>query len=262
MSDHLQVGTQDVMECWTTLAYLAALYPQMHIGSVVLCQAFRNPALIAKMAATLQYLTGGRLTLGLGAGWNEAEFRAYNYPFPPPGTRVGELEEAVQIVKALWTQEETTFEGKHYSVRSARSEPRPEPPPLLLVGGHGPRMLQIAARYADWWDITGSAVPRDDYPALARRMDEVLERVGRDPRTLKRSFSGPCAIAPTESEVAELSARMPEGRGIVGTPAQVAEQLGRYVEEGVTRFQLVFTGFPDTARLGLFMSEVMPQFGA
>ncbi len=249
------------MECWTTLAYFAALHPELYFGSVVLSQAYRNPALVAKMGATFQYLTGGRLVLGLGAGWKEDEFHSYNYPFPSPATRVSELEEAVTIIKALWTQEETTFEGKHYSVRAARCEPKPEPVPPILIGAQRPQLMRIAARLADRWDITGSAVSRDDYPALARRMDALLDEVGRDPATLRRSFSGPCAVAPTEAEVKELAARIPEGKGIVGTPSRVVEQLGRFVDHGVTRFQLAFAGFPDTGQIELFMREVMPQLG-
>jgi alkanesulfonate monooxygenase SsuD/methylene tetrahydromethanopterin reductase-like flavin-dependent oxidoreductase (luciferase family) len=262
MSDHLQVGGQDVLECWTTLAYLAALHPDMYVGSVVLCQAFRNPGLVAKMGATFQYLTGGRMILGLGAGWKEDEFHSYNYEFPSPGTRVSELEEAVQIIKALWTQEEATFEGKHYQVRAARCEPRPNPVPPILIGGHQSRMMRITARFADWWDISGSATARTDYPALSAQMDSILDEVGRDRKSLQRSFSGPCAVASSEAEVKELAARIPEGKGIAGTPAQVVEQLGRYIDLGVTRFQLVFAGFPDTRHIELFMKEVVPQVRA
>jgi alkanesulfonate monooxygenase SsuD/methylene tetrahydromethanopterin reductase-like flavin-dependent oxidoreductase (luciferase family) len=231
----------------------------MYFGSGVLCQAFRNPALVAKMGATFQYLTGGRLILGLGAGWKEDEFHSYDYSFPSPGTRVSELEEAAQVIKALWTEDEATFEGKHYRVRAARCEPRPDPVPPIVIGGHQPRMQHIVARLADWWDISGSAIARADYPALVERMDGILDEVGRDPATLQRSFTGPCAVAPTEAEVKALAARIPEGKGIVGTPAQAVEQLGRFVELGVTHFQLVFAGFPDTRQIELFMDEVMPQ---
>src|SRR5215211_4388431 len=111
MIDHLQTDADDMLESFTTISYLAALHPQLRFGQTVVCQSFRNPALLAKMGATLQFLSGGRFILGLGAGWNEAEYRAYGYDFPPARVRVEQLEETVQIVKAMWTQEKATFQG-------------------------------------------------------------------------------------------------------------------------------------------------------
>src|SRR5438105_1503076 len=119
MIDHLQPDTTDLLESFTTISYLAALHPQLRFGQTVVCQSFRHPALLAKMGATLQFLSGGRFILGLGAGWNEEEYRAYGYDFPPARVRVEQLEEALQIIKAMWTEEKTTFEGKHYSVTEA-----------------------------------------------------------------------------------------------------------------------------------------------
>src|SRR5215212_2482886 len=116
VSDHMQFGEDPVMESWTRLTYLAALFPHLKIGHLVLGQGYRNPALLAKMAATLQQLSGGRFILGLGAGWHEEEYRAYGYGFPSPGTRVAQLDEAIQIIRALWTQSPATFHGKHYSI--------------------------------------------------------------------------------------------------------------------------------------------------
>src|SRR5437763_451719 len=109
--DHLQDGDADLLEGFTALTYMAALHPQLKFGHTVLCQSFRNPALLAKMGATLQFLSGGRFILGLGAGWHEEEYRAYGYAFPPAGVRVAQLAETVQIIKALWTMEQATFEG-------------------------------------------------------------------------------------------------------------------------------------------------------
>src|SRR5512145_1382808 len=111
--DHLNAD----VEGFTALTYMAALHPQLRFGHTVLCQSFRNPALVAKMGATLHFLSGGRFILGMGAGWDEQEYHAYGYDFPPAGVRVAQLEEALQIIKALWTEERATFEGKHYQVR-------------------------------------------------------------------------------------------------------------------------------------------------
>jgi alkanesulfonate monooxygenase SsuD/methylene tetrahydromethanopterin reductase-like flavin-dependent oxidoreductase (luciferase family) len=129
MVDHLQFDDADVLEGFTSIAYLSALHPALKFGNAVLCQSFRSPALLAKMGATLQLLSGGRFLLGLGACWNEAEHRAYGYDFPSSAVRVEQLEETLQIIQAMWTQDTVTFEGKHYQLRAAlraqtRSHPR------------------------------------------------------------------------------------------------------------------------------------------
>src|SRR6185436_4009448 len=114
--DHLQFGVDDVLEGFTALSYLAALHPQLKFGHTVLCQSFRNPALLAKMGATLHFLSGGRFILGLGAGWHAEEYRAYGYDFPPDRVRVEQLDETLQIIQALWREERATFQGRHYQV--------------------------------------------------------------------------------------------------------------------------------------------------
>src|SRR5260370_25369405 len=138
LTDHLQFGKSNFLEGWTNLTYLAALHPQLHFGHAVLCQSFRNPALLAKMAASLQYITGGRFIFGVGAGWKEDEYTAYGYPFPSAGTRVEELEEALQIVKALWRDKQATFQGKHYQIVDGFCEPKPQPVPPIFIGGSHP----------------------------------------------------------------------------------------------------------------------------
>jgi len=112
--DHLQFGDDDLLEGFTALSYVAALHPQLTFGHSVLCQSFRNPALLAKMGATLHFLSNGRFILGLGAGWHAEEYRAYGYDFPPPRVRVEQLEEALQIIKAMWTEEQASFAGRYY----------------------------------------------------------------------------------------------------------------------------------------------------
>ena len=127
--NHLQFGDTAVLEGFATLVYMAALHPHLRFGHAVLSQSFRNPALLAKMGATLQLLSGGRFILGLGAGWNEEEYRAYGYDFPPAAVRVDQLGETLRIITALWTEGQTTFEGAHYRVVGAVCEPRPHPIP-------------------------------------------------------------------------------------------------------------------------------------
>src|SRR5207248_3229065 len=152
--DHLQSGETAILESMTTLSYFAGEFPQFRVGTLVLCQAYRNPALLAKMAANLQLLSRGRFILGLGAGWKEDEYHAYGYPFPDTRTRLEQLEEAAIIMKAMWSSQPATFVGKHYSIRNAYCEPRPDPPlPLLIGGGGEERTLEIVARRADWWNF-------------------------------------------------------------------------------------------------------------
>src|SRR5688572_4894614 len=196
--DHLQFGDEDILEGFTALAYVSALHPRLKFGHAVLCQSFRNPALLAKMGATLHCMSGGRFILGMGAGWHEEEYLAYGYPFPSAGQRVEELEEAMQIIKALWIEEQATFEGKHYSVRDAYCEPKPHPLPPIMVGAFRPKMLRLTARHADWWDVSSTGIA--DYRRMAEEFGQACVEVGRDPSTVRRSWSGGCACAPTQDE--------------------------------------------------------------
>ncbi len=261
MADHLQFAQHDILEGWTTLTYFAARHPELRFGHAVLCQSFRNPALLAKMAATFQFLSGGRLIVGLGAGWHEPEYQAYNFPFPSPGTRLEELAETVAICKALWASDDATVEGTHYQIHGAIAAPRAVQPPLIMIGGRQPRILRLIAAQADWWDVSGfGSVQRADYPALADDMARACAEVGRDPATLRRTFSCSCACAPSEAAVATLAADIKPGFGLVGTPAQIVEQIQAFQAAGVTHFQLAFSGFPATDALDLFLAEVWPVF--
>src|SRR5688572_24093423 len=143
LSDHFVPGAgwkspdTDTLECWTTTAALSLRHPSYRFGQIVLGNSYRHPPLLAKMAATLQVLTGGRLILGIGAGWMESEYRAYGYPFPSPGDRVRRLDEAVQIMRRMWTSSPSSFSGRYYSIEDAYCNPTPDPHPPLLLGAHG-----------------------------------------------------------------------------------------------------------------------------
>src|SRR5213080_4501828 len=133
ISDHFFWNDIPTLEVWTALTYMAARWPGFKVGPMVLGQSYRNPALLAKMGATLQNLTGGRFIMGLGAGWKEDEYHAYNYPFPDTKTRLEQLEEAAIIAKAMWSSRPATFVGKHYSIHDAYCEPQPRTPIPLLI---------------------------------------------------------------------------------------------------------------------------------
>lgn len=262
MIDHLQFGAKDVLEGFTTLTYMAALHPQLRFGHTVLCQSFRNPALLAKMAATLQLLSGGRFVLGLGAGWNEAEYTAYGYDFPTNGVRVEQLEEAVQIIRGMWTQPQASFGGQHYRIHEAYCEPKPDTLPPLMIGAFGPKMLRLTARYADWWNV--SSVSAVQYRELAAEFARACAEVGRDPATVRRSWCGGCACAPTQAEAESFAAGWqsdddPTKFDFCGTPEQIVAQMRPFIEQGVDYFMLDCGGFPNLATLELLVSEVLPR---
>ena len=250
----------DTLECWTALTYLAASFPQLDFGALVLCQSYRSPALVAKMGATLQLLTAGRFIMGLGAGWREDEYDAYGYEFPKPAVRLAQLEESIQIIRRLWAGGPATYEGKYYQIRDAYCEPTPYPMPPLLIGGGGEKLsMRVIAKYADWWNYC-------DTPEVYAHKLSVLrthcEAVGRDFDDIVKTWDGlQITVAETEAEawrIYEASPFKRRGR-VVGTPDQVAEQLMAYVDLGVEIFFLRFDDFPSQTGLRLFTEEVMPQ---
>ena len=262
--DHLQFEGTDVLESFTTLSYLAALYPELKFGHGVVCQSFRNPALLAKMAATLQFISDGRYILGIGAGWHEQEYRAYGYDFPADGIRVDQLEEAVQIIRALWTEEKTTFRGRHYQVVEARCEPKLDSSAVLMIGAFKPRMLHLAVQYADWWDVSSIGVK--SYRNMVEIIDLACDKTGRDPSSLKRIWSGGCACAPSREAAETLagdrisSDAEDDDFGFVGTPEQIIEQMQPFIDLGVDYFRLDCIGFPDLTSLKLLIEDVIPFF--
>jgi alkanesulfonate monooxygenase SsuD/methylene tetrahydromethanopterin reductase-like flavin-dependent oxidoreductase (luciferase family) len=250
--DHVQFGDSPLLEGWTALTFLCAQYPQFHFGHMVLCQSFRNPALLAKMAATLQFLSNGRFTFSIGAGWHEEEYHAYGYEFPPAGARVDQLAETLEIVKALWTEKRVTYQGRYFSVNAAYCEPRPDPVPPILIGGKGARMLNLVARYADGWNA--SWIGPEEY----RQRDSVLKqecgKVGRDPAEIQRSWFGRCVCVASKKEAGTL-----EGSGLLGTPEQIVEKLQAYVKLGVHYFMLGSRSLSDMTTVELLAKEVLPN---
>jgi alkanesulfonate monooxygenase SsuD/methylene tetrahydromethanopterin reductase-like flavin-dependent oxidoreductase (luciferase family) len=230
----------------------------------VLCQSYRNPALLAKMAATLCALAPGRVVLGLGAGWKNDEYLAYGYPFPPIRTRIAQLEDTVEIVRRLWTTPgPVTFEGRHYAVRDAHLQPKPDPLPPIMIGGGGERfMLRLIAEHADWYNFPGGSL--DHYKHKLEVLAQHCAAVGRDPASIRKTWACECvAVAPTHSAAQQLAVANPfygAESAIVGTPDEVAATLRRWVDAGVTHFQLRFADFPRLDGVRLFAREVMPRF--
>ena len=264
--DHLQSGEDQRLEGFTTLTYLAALHPGFRFGNAVLCQSFRNPAHLAKMGATLQLLSGGRFILGLGAGCNEEEYRAYGYDFAPALDRVRQLEETIQIIKALWSTQSATFEGEYYRIRDAYCEPRPDPIPPLMLGAFRPKMLRLVAQHADWWNVSSSGPRR--YSRMAAELERACLEVGRSPATIRRTWVGGLACAATRVMAEELAALRGTNTNdfddfdFVGTPAEIAEQMREFVEMGVDYFMLDAADFPRLNGLEMLVREVLPALRA
>ena len=258
--DHLQFADEDVLEGFTALSYMAALHPQLKFGHTVVCQSFRNPALLAKMGATLQFLSGGRFILGIGAGWHAEEYHAYGYEFPAAGVRVQQLEEALQIIKAMWIEKKASFAGKYYRVTEAYCEPKPDPLPPIMVGAFGPKMLRLTAKYADGWNVSSTSIDR--YRRLAQEFERACAEVGRDPATVRRSWGGGCVCAPTEAQVERLAGKRyiadEDDFNFVGTPKQLVEQMRPFMDLGVDYFMLDCGGFPALTTLEMLVHEVLP----
>ena len=252
VEDHLEWGEEATIECLTTMAYFAAEFPAYHVGSLVMSQAYRNPALLAKMMANLQFLSGGRCILGLGAGWKEEEYRAYGYQFPDTRTRSEELAEAVAIIKAMWTQRPATFTGKHYTISNAWCEPQPDPAiPLLIGGGGEQRTLAIVARYADWYNF--NSVPVEQYAHKVAVLKEHCAKIGRDPDTIRLTYLSTLSLAEDPSKVT----RSPNKHFVAGNSAEVIQELEHFCEVGVSHF--IFR-VPDVETLELFGQSVVPHF--
>ena len=251
-------------EVMTTLAYFAGLYPNYDWGSLVLCQSYRNPALTAKMAASLQWLTGGRYIFGIGAGWLEEEYEAYNWPFPRPAARIRQLEETIEIVKLLWTESPASYEGRYYRIENAYCQPQPRPLPPVMVGGGGEQLtLRVVAKHADWWNMPGGT--SETYAHKLRVLREHCEAVGRDFHEIRKTSAlPPIAVHHSEAVARQQGKASPYalgGRGaLTGTPDQVAAQLQEYIDAGVTLFQIRIADFPETAGTELFIQEVLPRF--
>ena len=235
LADHYMPNTGDstpargdTYECWALLPALAAVTERIRIGTLVSPTSVHHPALLAKRSSAIDQLSGGRMVLGLGAGWQVNEHHAYGIALEPPGKRVGRFEEAIQIVRSMLSEDFTTFHGEFYDITNAPCDPKPIQSPLpLLVGTRGPRMLGITARHADEWNTWGT--PEQ---AAARRaaLVQACDKAGRDPRTMWTSIN----------VLVDLSGSMPplSYPTIAGPAQQLVDQVGQYAELGFDEFIL------------------------
>ncbi len=236
LADHFMPNAEDTStpwpEAWTTLAALAATVENVRLGTLVTGNTYRHPAVLAKMAATIDHISGGRLVLGLGSGWQENEHQQYGLPFNTFGERLAKLDEACRIIKSLFSETSTSFDGKYYTLTDASLEPKPVQTPLpLLIGGGGEKVtLKITAKYADEWNVWG------DVATLRHKMnilDQHCETVGRNPEEIQRSAVALLFMSEDNAFVEKMKNTDIGRPAIVGTPAEVADIVSQYAEAGV-----------------------------
>lgn len=256
-ADHFHSDGQPLLEAVTTISYLAGRFPGLKFGHLVLAQSYRNPAYTAKLAANLQLLTRGRFILGIGAGWKEDEYRGYGYDFPPVGVRMSQLEEALQVIRAMWSKDAdrvklripsttkplqdikamlsggATFHGEHYHVENAQCVPRPNPPiPILIGGGGEKKTLRMVAKYGDMWNVP--FITPDEYARKQRILEQHCRDVGRDPAEIVPTYRGLISLVDDPSQVEKRD----NMHVIGGTADDVTHGLEEFTRLGVKHFQL------------------------
>jgi F420-dependent oxidoreductase-like protein len=257
-------------EAVSTMAALAAETTHVRVGSLVYCMAYRHPAVLAKAMVTIDHISGGRLELGLGAGWSQIEFDAYGIPFLPIKDRLDQLEEGVQIIRSLFTAETTTFSGKHYRLTDARCDPKPrQPQPRIWIGGQGEkRLLRMVARYADGWSVP--FISPETYARRNQVLTQWCEKERRPPQEVLRSINVGLAIGRNEAEARRKRERLEEQFGaalavlepgmLIGTPQQVVDRIGEYATAGADWIILALRGPFDVEGLHVFIDQVLPAF--
>jgi F420-dependent oxidoreductase-like protein len=277
VTDHFLPNTKEregaMLESWSSLSALAALVPRMRVGTIVLGNTYRHPAVVAKMAAQVDIISGGRLILGLGAGWQQNEHEAYGIPFYTMRERLERLDEACEVMRALWTERRSNFKGRHYQLSDAPLDPKPvqAPHPELMIGGGGEKVtLRIVAKHANHWNVWGG-------PAVLGRKGKILEEhcaaVGRDQKTITRSANMALLITDKPADIDQLAKTIETRMGrhaadardtcLAGTPEQIREQLGRLRAAGASTLFIptMFRPVDELRRdLDRFIAEIAPAF--
>jgi F420-dependent oxidoreductase-like protein len=256
-------GTTSGSVCLEAVAAHAALALEtrrVRCGSLVYCVAFRHPAVLANAAATLDHLSGGRITMGLGGGWHQGEFAAYGIPFEPVPVRLRRTDEAIQVVRALLTEDVSDFSGEFYELHEARCDPKPVQARLpLWIGGGGEKVtLRIAAQHADGWNVP--FIPPDQYRHKVAVLGEHCERLGRDPATIEKSVN--LTLAWSEDELRERFGGMADWilpSALTGSSQQMVDRIGAYRDAGADWVIVALRAPFDTDGLDRFASEVLPE---
>ena len=254
---------QPIHEAWSVLAAIAASVPRVRIGPLVAGNTYRNPALTAKIATTIDHISGGRVVLGIGAGWQENEHEKYGFDFSTLKGRLDRLDEAVEIITSLLANVRTEYQGTHYALIDAPLDPKPiqAKVPLLIGGGGRKRTLRTAARHADEWNYWGMP---SDIEELCGVLDAHCEDVGRDPNSIQRSACALMFISEDEERLSRLRDQDFGRATIVGTPEEVIDIVGQYREVGLDELIVPDFTFGPMKRkkesMDLFIEQVAPEF--
>ncbi len=266
-----EATTEPCFESWTTLSALASITKKLGLGTMVTCNSYRYPSVLAKISATLDNISKGRLNLGIGAGWYSLEYNAYGIPFPKASIRIAQLGEAVQIIKKMWTEDEPSFQGKYYTIEKAINSPKPiqKPHPPILIGGRGRKLtLRITAKFADRCNFGGYPT-LEEYKEVLGVLRAHCAAVGRNPDEIEKThIIDYTIIGETKGEVEKKIERfkpkdMPTReftkRNFVGTPDQIISQIKEFVDIGVTYFMLRFPDMIELKPLRMFAEQVLPD---
>jgi len=274
VTDHFMPNTADragdMLESWTTLTALAALTRRMRVGTIVSGNTYRHPAVLAKMAANVDIISGGRLICGMGAGWQENEHQAYGLPFYTVAERLKRLDEACRVLNMLWTQERSTFKGKYYQLDDAPLMPKPvqKPRPELMIGGGGEKVtLKIVARWADHWNVWGGP---DILAKKGKILDGYCAAIGRDPKTILRSAVMVPVLSEDRAQIDKIQQifmqrlsrdeASAEDTMLAGSVAQIQDKLGKLREAGVGLLFIptMFLGKDQLKPLDAIIEKVAP----
>jgi alkanesulfonate monooxygenase SsuD/methylene tetrahydromethanopterin reductase-like flavin-dependent oxidoreductase (luciferase family) len=261
-TDDVTPGDDPVIECWAVLAALAVAVPRVRLGSLVSPMTVHHPAVLANQAVSVDHISGGRLVLGIGAGWQLNEHHVYGIALPAPGERVARFEEAIQVIQRLLNETRADFDGHWYRLRDAPCEPKPIQRPLpVMVGTGSPRMMRVTARHAQEWNTWGKP---EEATRRAALFAQACERVGRDPGTVRRSVQTTIYLVDDPAQLARMRENVDPIRATVGSPAQVVDGLGRYAELGfdeliIPEFHLADTVPEKIEALERIRTEVLAQ---
>ncbi len=268
LDDHLMYNHWSILESWTTLSALATKTSRIRLGTMVSCISHRNPVLVAKSAATLDAISGGRLEFGVGAGIQKAEHAAFGFGFPKYSERVEILGQALEVITQLWREDKTSYQSNHYSLKDAVCEPKPlqKPNPPIIIGGNGEKLLKVTARYADRFDWGNLSI--ESFQNKLGILEKNCNEIGRVFSKIEKSCwpAGQVLIAENQKE---LSAKIKEAKPntmtltdfkkatLVGTPEECIEQLQAYLDLGVTYFMLYFADLPKVNSLKIFAEKIL-----
>ncbi|MFX1324752.1 MAG: TIGR03560 family F420-dependent LLM class oxidoreductase [Promethearchaeota archaeon] len=260
--DHFMWGINEagsVFEAWTLLTALAIETKSIKLGPLVACNSFRNPTLTAKIAATIDVISNGRLIFAYGAGWKGIEYRAYGFPFEDSVTRVKKMKEGITLIKKLWTEERTSFKGEFYEANNAVCKPKPlqTPHPPIMIGGGGEKYtLKIAAEIGDIWDRWGASI--EEYKRKVRILQEHCDNIGRSMDDIELSWSGPFLIGKDKEQLNKKIRLYGGERGIWCTYDNCINVLQEFIDLGCHQFIFVVSGFNDEKES--FMEEIATSF--